>query len=165
MHRVLDATVIFWLHRADLIAHLLALGERVCVVDYLAHLELIEPDGRLLLDQGLAALSLSEDDAIRAERWQQERPRLSLSDVYSAALAQSEGRELATHDGELRELCRDQRIPFCGIAEVVLTMAEAGVISRQDVERFRAQMHRDNCDYHRPPVKRALKIAPDELPR
>ena len=157
--------VIFWLHRANLISPMLQLGERFCVVEFLPPNELIEPDGSTLIQRGLCVLSLPNEFAIRAEHWQQERPRLSLGDVYSAALAQSEGRELATHDGELRELCRDQRIPVCGIAEVVLTMAEAGVISRQDVERFRAQMHRDNCDYHRPPVKRALKIAPDELPR
>lgn len=155
--------VIFWLHRADLMPQLLGLGERVRVVDYLARVELVEPDGRDLLSRGLMASSLTNASALRAEGWQQYRPRLSLGDVYSAALAQQEGLELATHDGELRDLCRDIGVPFCGIEAVLLTMAEAGIVCRADLARFRQQMHRDNCHYERSTVKHALKIAPETL--
>ncbi len=147
------------LHRAQLAERVVELGTRICVVDYVAEYELIEPDGRRLRDIGLQVRTLSADSVAVALDWQRERPALSLGDVFSAALALENGYVLATHDAQLKRLCQDAGISVCGVADVMLTMAESELLCADDITRFKAAMRRFGyADYRRQTIKQAEKI-------
>jgi len=156
--RVLDAMILIRLHRAGLAERAIQLGARICVVDYVAEQELIEPDGKQLRHRGLHVQTLSPESLEVAQTWLRQRPVLSLADVFSAALARQNGWALATHDGELRALCQREAIPICGVADIVLTMAESGLLCAEDITRFKTAMRRSGYSgYKRRTIKQAEK--------
>ena len=157
---VIDSPVWIKLYCGGLHIKVLALGDRICSVDHIVEEELLaQPRGVLLREHGLRVESVSGDGVARALGWRAEHPELSVGDSLSLALALEQGWQLATHDALLEGLAERVSVPILCVVDVLMIMAEAGILTEYDIRRFRRRMYEADEPYDTAKLKPVLRIA------
>ena len=103
------------LERGSLFAAAFALRLEFCVPDLLYRHELEPYGGDRLRAMGLQVLHLDGEGVVRAARYRQAVPALSLSDAFALALAQRSASTLLTGDARLRRLASDENVVCHGV--------------------------------------------------
>ena len=92
--------------------------------------ELIEPDGRLLLDLGLARMELPGPQVERVYDLAVLHRRISSNDLFALVLAEMLGATLLTGDRNLRQVAQGRGVPVHGTLWLLDEMVSSGVIPR-----------------------------------
>ena len=145
---VLDSNVWFSLYCGGLHLKVLQLGDRVCSVDYVVREELISgPNGEVLKEHGLRVEEVSGEGVEKAYAWRAAWPELSMGDVFSLALAWERGWGLATRDDLLERLAKSEDVALLCVVGVMRMMAEAGILTEDDIRNFKRRMYVDKRPY------------------
>ena len=158
---VIDSAVWFKLYCGGLHIKALQLGEQVCSVDYVVRKELLVPSGETLKQQGLRVEEVGGKSVDQARTWREEYPELKLTvaDVFCLALAWERGWRLATHDCRLATLAKSKSVgvPVLCVVEVMRMMAEAGILTEDDIRKFKHGMHRNKEPYDKRKLRDVAK--------
>ncbi len=160
---VLDSNVWFSLYCGDLHLKVLQLGDRVCSVDYVVRKELVSgPNGEVLKEDGLRVEEVSGEGVEKAYAWRAAWPQLSMGDVFSLALAWERGWRLATRDDLLERLAKSEDVAVLCVVGVMRMMAEAGILTEDDIRNFKRGMYVDKGRYDKRKLRDVDRLVRDK---
>ncbi len=154
---VIDSAVWFKLYCGDLHIKVLQLGEQVCSVDVVREELLASPKGETLTERGLRVEEVSGEGVDRARAWRKDNDDLSVGDSLSLALALERGWRLATQDNLLEKLTKQVSVPLLCVVDVMRMMAEAGILTEDDVRKFKHGMYRNEESYDKRKLRDVAK--------
>ena len=155
---VIDSAVWVSLGAAGLHLKAVALGHRICSVDAVVETELLSPSGEELARAGLSVESVDGAGVQKAMAWRAHNELVSQADVLSLALAQQKGWRLATRDGPLEHLAKSVGVETVDVVGVLHMMAEAGLLTTNDIKRFRKAMHDAGRPYDKTYLKQVRRL-------
>ena len=121
---VSDSSVLIDLERGAFFTAAFALPLEFCVPDLLYQQELRPFGGDRLVDMGLRVVELDATGILRAVRYRETVPALSLSDAFALAFARGTGSTLLTGDARLRKLAGDESVTCHGLLWLLDRMLE-----------------------------------------
>ena len=131
---VSDTSVLIDLKRGDLLETIFALPpHQFAVPDVLFDREMQGEWGEHLRGIGLRVMEVSSSGVVNAQRYQQKRTSLSVSDSFALALAKEGQFLLLTGDGLLRELAGEESVECHGLLWLLDIMERLGISGFQDL--------------------------------
>lgn len=156
---VVDANVWFDLHCGGLHIAALSLGDRIRSVDIVVEQQLLaSPSGEELRQGGLYVEVLPPEGVLQAQAWRGDHIELEVADVFSLALASLNQWTLATRDGPLTTLAKAEGVPVIITVELISTIAETGVLTIADINKFKKGMYQAGRPYDKALLNKAEHV-------
>jgi len=159
MRIVLDSAVWFHLDRCGIALKVASMGRELCTLDAVLAEMHERPTEAELRATGVAVEPVTSEQMELSIAYRERSWEVSVTDAYCLAVAKTEGMTLATRDGPLEDLAAAEGVNLCRVEHVVLTMAEAGLLTETEVATFRKYAHDHLRPLDRSATKRAQKAA------
>ncbi len=125
---IVDTNILIDLHAGGLLRELFRLPFRLAAPDVIVA-ELLEPDGKTLVEHGLESMELAGDQVLEVTSLLARYRSVSTNDLFALVLARTHKATLLTGDRHLSETADQEGVMVHGILWVLDEMVRLGIVA------------------------------------
>jgi predicted nucleic acid-binding protein len=124
---VVDTSIIIDLYRGEILAQFFKLPYVFVTADVILE-ELLEPEGKILIEFGLRIDGLEGSYVLEVFQLRTIHRKPSVNDLFAFMLAKSLNATLLTNDGSLRKVAQQYEIPVHGVLWILDEMVRLNIL-------------------------------------